>query len=57
LLIQGACRRPALAGEFDTAFYAVQGVELAAGATNIAPLTLNLLDSLTLKGRLRHRPV
>jgi len=44
-------------GEFDIAFYAVQAVELAAGATNIVLLSRNLLDGLKMKGRLRRRPL
>ena len=46
----------ARAGEFDIGFYVVQAVELAAGATNIALLGLNMRDGLKLKGRLRRRP-
>ena len=45
------------AGEFDTAFYAVQALELVAGATNIVLLSRNMLDGLRLKGRLRRRPL
>lgn len=39
------------AGEFDVAFYAVQAVELVAGAVNIALLGLNMRDGLRLRGR------
>jgi len=46
----------ARAGEFDTAFYAVQALELLAGATNITLLALNMRDGLRLKGRLRRAP-
>ena len=46
----------ARAAEFDATFYAVQGLELAAGAVNIALLGLNMRDGLKMKGRLRHRP-
>ncbi len=46
----------ARAGEFDTAFYAAQALELAAGAANIALLGLNMRDGLKMKGRLRGRP-
>lgn len=46
----------ARAAEFDTAFYAVQALELAAGAANIALLGLNIRDGLKLKGRLCRRP-
>lgn len=42
--------------EFDTVFYAVQTLELAAGAANIALLGLNMRDGLRMKGRLRRRP-
>ena len=42
--------------EFDAAFYGVQALELAAGATNMTLLALNMRDGLTLKGRLRRRP-
>jgi len=44
------------AGEFDAGFYAVQALELAAGAANIALLGLNMRDGLKMKGRLRRRP-
>lgn len=40
----------ARAGEFDTAFYAVQALELMAGATNITLLGRNLRDGLKMKG-------
>ena len=40
-------------GEFDSAFYAVQALELAAGAINIALLGRNLVDGLKMKGRFR----
>lgn len=40
---------------FDTAFYAVQALELLAGAFNIALLSLNMRDGLRMKGRLRGR--
>ncbi len=43
----------AKATDFDTTFYAVQGLELVAGATNIALLSLNVRDGLKMKGRLR----
>jgi hypothetical protein len=45
----------AMSGEFDGAFYAVQGLELAAGGANITLLGLNMRDGLKLKGRLRRR--
>lgn len=43
----------AQAGAFDTAFYAVQSLELIAGAVNIALLMLNMRDGLRLSGRMR----
>lgn len=42
----------ASAGRFDGAFYALQGVELLAGAVNITLLLLNMRDGLRLTGRL-----
>jgi hypothetical protein len=45
----------ARAAEFDTVFYAVQALELVAGAANITLLGLNLGDGLRMKGRLRRR--
>jgi len=44
------------AGQFDASFYGVQALELAAGATNIALLGLNLRDGLRMTARLRRRP-
>jgi hypothetical protein len=41
------------AAEFDGGFYAVQALELAAGAVNIALLGLNMRDGLKMKGWLR----
>ncbi len=41
---------------FDTEFYAVQALELMAGAVNISLLGLNMRDGLRLTGKLRHRP-
>jgi hypothetical protein len=46
----------ARAAEFDTVFYAVQALELVAGATNITLLGLNMRDGLKMKGWLRPRP-
>ncbi|MCC7039093.1 MAG: hypothetical protein IT516_02135 [Burkholderiales bacterium] len=40
------------AGRFDGAFYALQGVELLAGAVNVTLLALNMRDGLKLGGRL-----
>ena len=45
----------AKAGEFDTLFYTVQALELAAGAVNITLLGLSMRDGLKMKGRLRRR--
>lgn len=41
----------AQAGQFDTAFYAVQAIELTAGAVNITLLSLNLRAGLALARR------
>jgi hypothetical protein len=38
--------------EFDASFYAVQALELVAGAANITLLGLNMRDGLRMKGRL-----
>jgi hypothetical protein len=46
----------AQAGEFDPIFYMVQALKLAAGATNITLLGLNMRDGLKMKGRLHRRP-
>ena len=43
----------ARAGEFDASFYAVQALELVAGATNIGLLGLNMGDGLKMNGRFR----
>jgi hypothetical protein len=45
----------ARAAEFDTSFYAVQALELVAGATNITLLSLNMRDGLKMKGRFHRR--
>ncbi|RUU43952.1 FAD-dependent oxidoreductase [Mesorhizobium sp. M6A.T.Ce.TU.002.03.1.1] len=45
------------AAEFDTMFYAVQTLEMIAGATNIALLSLNMRDGLKLSGRLNRQSV
>jgi hypothetical protein len=39
--------------EFDNGFYAVQALELVAGAINITLLSLNMRDGLRMSGRLR----
>jgi hypothetical protein len=44
------------AGLFDTTFYVVQGIELFAGATNLALMFLNARDGLRMAGRLRRNP-
>ncbi len=41
------------AGEFDTTFYIVQGIELIAGAANITMMALNIRDGLTMTGKIR----
>src|SRR5579863_7538051 len=46
----------ATAGEFDAAFYAVQALELAAGAANVTLLALNMRDGLKMAGWLRRKP-
>ncbi len=46
----------ATAGRFDSAFYAVQALELLAGATNLLLMGLNVRDGLRLSGRLKAVP-
>jgi hypothetical protein len=41
------------AGHFGAAFYAVQALELVAGATNLTLMGLNVRDGLRVAGRLR----
>lgn len=41
------------AGRFDGLFYALQGLELLAGAVNFSLLLLNMRDGLKLSGRLK----
>lgn len=41
----------AQAGQFDTAFYIVQGLEIIAGATNVTLLSLNMKDGMALRAR------
>jgi hypothetical protein len=43
----------ASSGNFDSAFYIVQVVELLAGATNLSLMGLNVRDGLRLAGRLK----
>jgi hypothetical protein len=56
----GSLRRPFLASarcaEFDTSFYFVQTLELAAGAANITLLGLNLRDGLRMTGWICRKP-
>ncbi|MGJ3262220.1 MAG: hypothetical protein ACFE0R_03205 [Salinarimonas sp.] len=47
-----ALDRLAADGSFGSLFYALQGLELVAGAVNIALLSLNMRDGLTMTGRL-----
>jgi hypothetical protein len=42
----------ARAGQFDMLFYAIQAVELLAGAVNITLLGLNIVDGARMSGRL-----
>lgn len=44
------------AGAFDTSFYAVQAVELVAGAVNLTLLGLNMRDDLRMTGKLSRSP-
>lgn len=41
------------AGRYDTVFYALQALELLAGAVNLTLMVLNARDGLRLAGRLR----
>ena len=43
----------ASAGAFDTAFYLVQGIELVAGATNLALMGLNIRDGFAMTRKRR----
>jgi hypothetical protein len=45
--------RWAAAGSLGTAFYAIQALELAAGATNLVFMGMNMRDGLRLSGRMR----
>ena len=45
----------AAVGAFDATFYAVQAIEMAAGALQLALLGMNLADGLRLSGRFRSR--
>ena len=46
----------ATSGVFDTAFFAVQIVELIAGTANLTMMGLNIRDGLTLTGRVGRGP-
>lgn len=46
----------AKAGEFGSSFYAVQALELVAGATNMALLALNLRDGMKMRAWRRPKP-
>ena len=48
--------RWAAIGRFDTAFYAVQALELLAGAVNLALMGLNIGDGMRMSGRFHARP-
>jgi len=43
----------ASAGEFDATFYAIQAVELIAGAANLTMMGLNIRDGLKMTGKIR----
>ena len=43
----------AAAGEFDGMFYAVQAIELIAGAANLTMMGLNIRDGLRMTGKIR----
>tara|TARA_R110002094_G_scaffold219630_2_gene191726 strand:+ start:511 stop:954 length:444 start_codon:yes stop_codon:yes gene_type:complete len=45
----------AQAGAFDTWFYAIQALELVAGAVNFTLLGLNMRDGLRMTGKMRRR--
>jgi len=46
----------AAAGAFDTKFYVLQLIELAAGATNLTLMAMNIRDGLKMSGRMPARP-
>ncbi len=48
--------RWAAVGAFDTTFYLVQGIELLAGAANLALMGLNIRDGLRISGGFRAIP-
>lgn len=45
----------ASSGSFDAKFYVVQGLELAAGATNLTLMGMNIRDGLRMTGKFRPR--
>ena len=45
--------RWAVAGTFDTTFYAVQTLELLVGAVNLALMGMNIRDGMKMSGRFR----
>lgn len=45
----------ASAGAFDGMFYAVQALELIAGAVNLSLITLNIRDGMRISGRIGRR--
>ena len=45
--------RWAAAGAFDVGFYAVQAIELLAGAVNLVLMGMNIRDGMRMSGRLR----
>lgn len=48
--------RWASAGAFDTTFYVVQGMELLAGAVNLALMGMNIRDGISMSGRFHTTP-
>lgn len=48
--------RWAAAGAFDTTFYAVQSLELLAGAVNLTLMGMNIRDGMRMSGRFRAVP-
>ncbi len=59
ILIPAALGLSALAAsrEFDGLFYAVQAVELIAGAVNLTLMALNIRDGLGAAGRMKPAPI
>ncbi|MFM2074369.1 MAG: hypothetical protein RJB34_674 [Pseudomonadota bacterium] len=47
----------AQSGVFDTSFYAIQAVELVAGAVNLWLLSKNMYEGLKLAGRMRPKKI